>query len=198
MGTLKYAGLTYFTEMHSDLEEDSLVWQQNRLEAYMGSLRHFLRSISEFYALVTKGEEELLVDLDYDDITDDGVKFSYNEDMFLSRQGFAVYLNKQNSLARLFNVESVIDSSENPNELYFVCDDRVEIQYFKEYEELSYSNQLSFIKFHADSVYFDKKGRYWDEFKIETQGYMSKQRLAEMLPYEYEPSNSVLINTDFR
>jgi len=205
IGSLKYAGLPFFEEMNSDYAEDFVIWQENRLEAYMGSLRHFLRAISEFYTLITKGEEELKIILDYDNVTDEGVSFSYDQDMYLSKHGFSVFLNRLYSSAfgkryssKIFNVQSVIDSSENPNELLFSCDDRIEIQYFKEYDNLSYDPQISFLQLHADSVYFDKRGRYYDEFKIEVMGYMSKQRLAEMLPFEYEPSDSLIINTDFR
>lgn len=57
---------------------------------------------------------------------------------------------------------------------------------------------LSRIALCTDSVYFYKMGRYHDEFMVQKFGYMAKQRLAEMLPFEYEPSDSVLINTDFR
>jgi putative cell wall-binding protein len=94
--------------------------------------------------------------------------------------------------------DSVIVESENPNELYLVTDKQIYISYDKEYDDLTYEPQISRLILHSDSVYFDKMGRYHDEFMIQTLGQMAKQRLAEMLPFEYQPSDSVLINTDFR
>ena len=205
VGMIKYAGIPYFEEMYSENPEDSLAWRENRLEAYMGSLRHFLRALSECYDLVTK-EDSTFKTVSANDNLNGGMDDDGRiQDKFFAKQGFSVYLNKlySNALGKkyvssIFNIESVIDSARNPNELVFVCNDKIEIQYFKEYNDFDYSPQISYIQLYGNSVYFDKLGRYYDEYKIETMGYLYKQRLAEMLPFEYEPSDSVLFNTDFR
>lgn len=186
--TTRYAGYPYFEEMSSELSEDSLIWNENRLEAYMGSLRHFLRALNDYHTLIVN-----------DTLS------SHNDDQFFAKHGFNVYLNKLKSsvygrywLREEVDVASLLAESGRPNELLLVCDDELEVEYFKEYQELNYDPQISYIKTHADSVYFDKRGRYHDGFMLETMGYMYKQRLAEMLPFEYEPTDSVIFNTDFR
>ncbi len=186
--TTKYAGLPYFEEMTSEFSEDSLVWRENRIEAYMGSVRHFLRALSEYYDLVQNDST-----------------LQNSSDEYFSKHGFVIFINKAFStiigkqfVQKNFNASSVLAPAHRPNELFLICEDEIQIEYFKEYQELNYDPQISYIKTHADSVYFDKSGRYHDGFKLQTMGYMYKQRLAEMLPFEYEPSDSVIFNTDFR
>ncbi len=203
--TTKYSGLPYFEEMESEYEEDNENWKWSRLEAYMGSLRHFLRAISDYYDYSEKADAKLKINIDFEDETEEGYKFTYDDETFLKKHGFDVYINKLLSatygrryVSEPFYIASAVTESNRPNELLFTGGDRVEIVYFKEYHDLVYEPQVSFIQFHADSVYFDKRGRYHDEFMLEKNGYMFKQRLAEMLPFEYEPSDSLIFNTDFR
>ena len=200
-----YSGLPFFKELPCSSEEQKKMREYNRLRAYMGSLRHFLRSLAESYQLIREGKDSVKLVIDLEDATDNGVKYFYDDKMFLSKQGFAadliepikyVHLNK--FMLHPFFPDSVVAKSKNPNELYFVCDKLIQIVYDKEYDDLTYDPQVSRIALHADSVYFDKMGRYYDEFTVQTFGYMSKQRLSEILPFEYEPSDSLLINTDFR
>lgn len=200
-----FSGLPFYKELPSTSEEQKKMWEFNRLRAYMGSLRHFLRSLSESYELIKEGKETVSLVIDYEDVTENGATYYYDDKMFLSKMGFAADLIQpiKNVFTRKFHLspffpDSVIVKSENPNELYLVSNKLIQVVYNKEYDDLTYDPQVSRIALHADSVYFDKMGRYYDEFTVQTFGYMSKQRLAEMLPFEYEPSDSLLINTDFR
>lgn len=186
-GTTKFSGYPFFEEMQSDLTEDSLVWKENRLEAYMGSLRHFLHALSDYYMLASGKSEP-----------DDEVEF-------FNRHGFHVFFNKlyQTATGERYSIKEFyttldVEESERPNELVLVCGNQIQVEYFKEFQELNYEPQISYLKLHSDSVYFDKRGRYHDEYTIQTTGYMQKQRLAEMLPFEYEPSDSVIFESDFR
>lgn len=201
-----YSGLPVFEELPDTSAEQKKIWEYNRLKAYMGSLRHFLRALSETYELIKEGKESVKLVIDMDDVTDEGAKYYYDDKMFLSKQGFAADLIElvpsttglKKYLLHPFFPDSIIAESKNPNELYLVCNKLIQISYDKEYEDLVYDPQISRIALHADSVYFDKMGRYHEEFMIQKFGRMAKQRLSEMLPFEYEPSDSVLINTDFR
>jgi len=200
-----FSGLPFFKELPSTSKEQTKMWKFNRLRAYMGSLRHFLRSLAESYKLIQEGKDSVQLIIDLEDITDEGAKYYYDDKMFLSKQGFAADLIKpiKNAFTTKYHLypffpDSIIAISENPTELYLVCDKLIHIVYDKEYDDLTYDPQVSRIALHADSVYFDKMGRYYDEFMVQKFGYMAKQRLAEMLPFEYAPSDSLLINTDFR
>ncbi|RJP60654.1 MAG: carboxypeptidase-like regulatory domain-containing protein [Melioribacteraceae bacterium] len=204
-GSLKYAGLPFFEEMQSDFEDDYVIWQNNRLEAYMGSLRHFLRTLATSYRLIKQNREKVKLLIDLDDKTEIGVRFFYDAKMFMSKNGFEAYTPDlifgqfgAQSISKPLYPDSVIADSERPNELILNCRTQIYVIYNKEYQKLNYKPQYSFIKPHADSIYFDKGGKYFDELKLETTGYFGIQRLAEMLPFEYEPSDSLIINTDFR
>lgn len=204
-GTIKYSGHPYFEEMKSDFDEDHDVWKNNRLEAYMGSLRHFLRTLATAYNLIKEKKDSVTILVDLDNVTEGGTKFIYDDSMFMRKNGFDAYLNEyylgaggRRAISRIFYPDSIITESTIENELYLKTDKAIQITYNKEYNDLNYQPQISMIKLHSDSVYFDKRGRYHDEFKLQVFGYMARQRLSEMLPFEYEPSDSVLINTDFR
>lgn len=200
-----FSGQPYFEELPDASSEKRKAWGKNRLKAYMGSLRHFLRALSKSYKLQKEGKDTVKLIVDYGDVTREGGKYYYDDKMFLSKQGFGADLIEPipNVFMKKFMLhplipDSVIVESENPNELYLVTDKQIYISYNKEYDDLTYEPQISRLILHSDSVYFDKMGRYHDEFMIQTLGQMAKQRLAEMLPFEYQPSDSVLINTDFR
>ena len=45
----------------------------------------------------------------------------------------------------------------------------------------------SFISLQKDSVLIDIHGRYYESLMIKTSGYWAKERLADQLPYEYNP-----------
>jgi hypothetical protein len=48
--------------------------------------------------------------------------------------------------------------------------------------------QTSFLILQKGSVVFDKKGRYFEVYMIEQQGYNAWERVGERLPLEYYPS----------
>jgi hypothetical protein len=62
------------------------------------------------------------------------------------------------------------------------------LKYLKLQEQfgISFFRQFptSFIRFKADSVYFDRNG-YFDGLRITWEGEMEGQRIADMLPYDY-------------
>lgn len=201
----KYSGLPFFKELESSSANEQKEWENNRLRAYMGSLRHFLRSLGKYYELAKANKDTLKLNIEIGDITDDGVKYSYDKNMFLSKQGFNAYLlnymhgpSGVKTISHPFYPDSVITESNNPNELNLVCGQTIQVNYFKEYHALTYQPQISNIVSHSYLVYFDKQGRYFDEYKLQTFGNFAKQGVAEMVPFEYEPSDSLLMNTDFR
>jgi len=199
--TTKFSGLPYFEEIKPEIQTDSLRWGRNRLQAYMGSLRHFLRTLSESY----KNKEPFNITENKELFNMVTSAYTYSNGSILRDNGFTVYqpLNQQYSINRKtlhfpMDPQQVIVESSDSNSLILKTDKSILVIYEKEYQPLERIPQDSYLITHADSVYFDTKGRYYDEFLLEKFGYMAKQRLAEMLPFEYEPSDSVLINTDFR
>jgi hypothetical protein len=51
---------------------------------------------------------------------------------------------------------------------------------------ITYALKSTIIKVKLDSVYFEKDG-YYDPIGVEFSGDMSKQRIGDLLPFEYEP-----------
>jgi len=57
--TTKYSGIPYFENIKSQNIEEKLKWEENRKDAYLGSLRHFLTTICNTDSNnVTKLEKE--------------------------------------------------------------------------------------------------------------------------------------------
>ena len=57
--------------------------------------------------------------------------------------------------------------------------------YLLEYDSPSSSQQTSYLLLRADSVYFDRYGRYSEPYMIERQGYLSWEGVGDQLPFDY-------------
>ncbi|MCO6472159.1 MAG: carboxypeptidase-like regulatory domain-containing protein [Melioribacteraceae bacterium] len=205
--SVKFAGLPVFSELPPANEEQAKIWENNRIKAYAGSLRHFLKSIADSYENIIKGKASTKLLIDLDDKTDDGYKFEYDSTITFTKHGFKAYYQSTNPIRRgrnfivgPFFVDSSVFPSPVLNELYFVAEKYIQVGFDRELDEKIPSflwpseTQTSWVKLQADSVIFDKQGRYFDEFMIETFGYWAKERLSDMLPLEYNLPDSILIN----
>jgi hypothetical protein len=160
--TTKYSGIPYFEKIQSKSTEEKLKWEENRKDAYLGSLRHFLTTICE---------------TDSNNITE------------LENQGF--YIVAQNNINTWFPPQPVelflcLQKTDDENEMLLSFDDYWRVTYKPVEKGFRQRQQRSWIKLHGDSVTIDTKGRYYDQYKIETFGFWSCYRMAEMLPYDYE------------
>ena len=100
-------------------------------------------------------------------------------------------------IAENVNITHIVQAGKIPGEYRLKSPDYFTVSYLNETPEKNYLDefglkgkpamQTSVLKLEAPVVRFDEHGRYWDTFKLHTYGYWAWERLAESLPYEYEP-----------
>ncbi len=196
-----FKGQPVFFELQPVDEDEKNDWDFNRLKTYCGSLRHFLRTASNDWDEIEKLKKAGLSD-SLEDRTS-----------LLERQGFLVYYFKYfNQYRRIgqymgIDTELFIFPTENDYEKIISFKDELEIVYDRKLEDPNYLDfiyenrwpaaPVAQIYLHADSVRFDTRGRYFDQFKIQTFAYWAFLRLADMLPFEYNPPDSVLESVFF-
>ncbi|MCA9733349.1 carboxypeptidase-like regulatory domain-containing protein [candidate division KSB1 bacterium] len=210
---IKYAGNPKYTSLVPTSTEEKMEWQKKRKKAYEGSIRHFfseliqaaerIQNLSEkqqedYYGTYrinrqenSEAQQELQLCLSRDLLKESGYSISYPGE----RSRLAIDKTFKN---KPVNIAQIIAPSETPNECWLKLEDKLYVRYDREKEDPDYLTdfelqkrwvgaQRSTIEVGDDSVRVEKKGRYWDNFQLHTYGYMAWERLAESLPYEYEP-----------
>ena len=90
--------------------------------------------------------------------------------------------------------EILVFKGNSPQEPIISFEGRLMVVYAKESPEIAYMmendsptsyQQTSYLLLRADSVYFDKEGRYFEPYMIEQQGYASWERIVDQLPFNY-------------
>lgn len=209
--SVKFAGLPVFLELSPANDEQEQMWANNRIKAYAGSLRHFLKSIADSYENIMNGRDSTMLLIDLNEKTDDGYKFEYDSTITFTKHGFEVYNQStnptrrhKNFIIKPFYIEAAVSTSTLSNELIISAEKYIQVRYNRELDEKipfflwPTEIQISWIKLHADSVIFDKQGRYFDEFMIETIGYWAKERVSDMLPMEFALQDSILMHYNDR
>ena len=80
-------------------------------------------------------------------------------------------------------------ASQNPDIEIVAVNDLLEVDhlaYLLEYDSPSSNQQTSYLSLRADSVYFDRYGRYSEPYMIERQGYLSWEGVGDQLPFDYD------------
>ena len=193
---VQYSGDIFFEEEVSSSKKQSKQWNKNRQKAYKGSLRHFLNTLANRFELRF-------------DIVDGQMKEKSNWRSIsdrrrdpLVKEGFSLLINKKD----LFGESIIIPEQYKPlkndtlvflgkiNEPLLSFEGRMMVTYLKESPEFTYLlehdspssyQQTSFLLLRADSVYFDKYGRYSEPYMIERQGYFSWEGVGDQLPFDY-------------
>ena len=164
-----YDGDASFEELEGT-EAQKKEWANNRLEAYNGSLMHFLRSVYANSSLkqgfmvhqVLKGPEGLYFDkalLDLKTIT----TVADSSFVYLSFTSiYAVYDPKKAAKAQVQEPLSQLRGA-------------------------GFDNKSSLLKLYLDEAIIDSKGSYADYRSFLIQGNWSRKRLGDQLPFEYKP-----------
>ena len=194
---VQYSGDIFFEEKVSSSKKQSKQWNKNRQKAYKGSLRHFLNTLANRFELRF-------------DIIDGQMKEKSNWPSIsdrrrdpLVKEGFSLLINKKD----LFGESIIIPEQYKPlkndtlvflgkiDEPLLSFEGRMMVTYLKESPEFTYLlehdspssyQQTSFLLLRADSVYFDKYGRYSEPYMIERQGYLSWEGVGDQLPFDYD------------
>ena len=193
----KYNGLPVFELLDTTQKSVRNQWAANRLLTYCGSLRHFLNAASRDY--------DAIFTINRDDVKSNSTL------LILKNEGFTVKLNQINDMSfRVFKTTQDVHTPEfiyqatDKNEKILSFPGLLQVSYNKKYEDENYNKFLnsnrpvkppvSLIRLHSLSVNFDEQGRYYDDFQIETFGYWAFERVADMLPFDYQVSDSTLTN----
>ncbi|MEE9431953.1 MAG: carboxypeptidase-like regulatory domain-containing protein [Melioribacteraceae bacterium] len=188
--TTQYSGQPFFEEIKPTLSQPQNGIEEARVEAYCGSLRHFLYAATK--------------------------QFNNEELFFLEEQGFKVYTtnlnpnpNKQNikPISYLVNMNKFFSKGANDFELVLEFPNYLKIVYNREKEDPKYIEvttgdrndfsptlQTSWINLPSGSTLLDNTGYYLNSFNIQAFGYWSYELLSSMLPYEYSLPDSILEN----
>ena len=195
---VRYAGDSFFVEMDPKSNRQKRKWEKNRNVAYKGSLRHFLTTLGDrFYERFN--------------VNNDEVSQKWNWSMIAGRkkdplikEGFDIFINPtisgrsfDRTSFRHINMDTLVFLGNHPENLHLSFRGKMLIRYRYESEELNYTmnnrfrtqphEQTSFIELKKGNVSFDRKGRYFDPYMIEQQGYTAWERVGDQLPFDYEP-----------
>ncbi len=218
----EYSGLPVFEEIIPSDSAQKKKWEENRLRAYCGSLRHFLTTICTNKKMTSGKFNRIRVISDYvseiiyenEELYNEDLFLNYSDTLYVVKQGFNVihlmeldFQPTDSPFMSLLNTNRILLNGVNNTEYILKFPRFLQIVYDKEREEQEYleslgiytrlpGKQVSAITLTEPSVRIDHKGRQLGGFDIQTFGYWTYERLADMLPFEYEVSDSILFNYD--
>ena len=195
---VRFAGDHYYESMISKSKRQLKKWEKNRKKAYNGSLRHLLKTLTDRFDLRFTINNGMIIQ------NDNWNSIAGRKKDPLVREGFSISMNKKD----LFGTSLIIEEEYKPlrsDTLVFPgatyeqpllsFEGRMMVVYMKESPELAYMmendspssyKQTSYLLLRADSVYYDRDGRYFEPYMIEQQGYSSWERIGDQLPFNYE------------
>ena len=180
---LRYRGRVGFTEMQPEDDREARRWARRRLDAYNGSLRHFLASLVR------------------DELGDEGFMVLSEED---SRATAYSGVPGARPSTRVNNIhpDDILTAGELDFERRLDFTGYLKILYFKEVPSSAYlkyreyanrglraneDEQVSWISLNRPGVLFTTDGHVEDTYALTKFGYWYFERVAELLPYEYRP-----------
>ena len=195
---VRFAGDHYYESMISKSKRQLKKWEKNRKKAYNGSLRHLLKTLTDRFDLRFTLKNGMIMQ------NDNWNSIAGRKKDPLVREGFSISMNKKD----LFGTSLIIEEEYKPlrsDTLVFPgatyeqpllsFEGRMMVVYMKESPELAYMmendspssyKQTSYLLLRADSVYYDRDGRFFEPYMIEQQGYSSWERIGDQLPFNYE------------
>ena len=195
---VRFAGDHYYESMISKSKRQLKKWEKNRKKAYNGSLRHLLKTLTDRFDLRFIINNGMIIQ------NDNWNSIAGRKKDPLVREGFSISMNKKD----LFGTSLIIEEEYKPlrsDTLVFPgatyeqpllsFEGRMMVVYMKESPELAYMmendspssyKQTSYLLLRADSVYYDRDGRFFEPYMIEQQGYSSWERIGDQLPFNYE------------
>ncbi len=180
-------GESYFTELLPANAEEAERWKENREKAWLGSGQHFFQSVMEDR---TRQEGFLVYQVDNPGEVGRQSEFERNSAAPFRKPQFAV-----NPVIYLGDGESVQDRSfAFPGYLQVVYTREREDRAYARWQRLEHSGdprdmQYSWVRLRGGPSTLDLQGNVLDPYSIMYYGYMSFERIADLLPKEYRPEN---------
>jgi len=163
-----YSGFPFFEEMEGTDEQKSL-WKENRSAAYNGSRLHFVRSWYDS-TLEEEGFRIEEVDTSRISLTTIAVANPYDSLHYAVVEDADVEINYPGRLR-------IIYTNEMPDQ-HFLQENKLPL-YLKA--------QISLLDI-ADAFIIEQNGYVYEQADLVNTGYWSWEKIAELLPYDYEPN----------
>ena len=176
-GLVTYSGFPLFIPDTTLSRRKERKVEKNRLEAYNGSMQHFIRALY-FGEIDAEGFEMRRL-------------YRKKDPQHPGRFVDSVATDPITSLSICTNRDKRV---------YVGFDDYILITYLNESESELYVNglgrlphkyQTSIIRLTVDSLEIFENGSLSDPFGIVVEGYIGWERVAELLPIDYQPSNGL-------
>lgn len=164
-----YSGYPFYEEM-TGLPEEQAVWQKNRLAAYKGSRLHFMRA---WYDSTLKEENFFLewVDRIHENITTFDIENPYDPFHYTVTEPGNVVINWKDSRLKVAYRGGLPDSS-----------------YLIQYQlPLYLRGQITVLDFN-DVITIEPNGYFYNQANVINTGYWSWKKMADAVPYNYEPA----------
>lgn len=168
--TAQFVGYPLFEEMPGT-EEKGIVWQQNRIKAYNGSLLHFMRSLYNKNLSAEGFEVQFLVK------NNDEVKTIRLKNPYLALN----YLRDDSTNTVEFRPNQpdmiVIYTKAKPEPAFLNFDPKAKKDF-----------QVSTVSIAKDaSIVIEENGYFFEQTDITANGYWGFEKVGDMLPYDYRP-----------
>ncbi len=168
-----YSGYPLFEEMQTNDVNQQAVWKQNRMNAYNGSILHFMRSIYGKTLKADGFEIQFIVSKNTD--TEKAIT--------PADQYGAINYNKDDS------TQTVDFSPNQPDVAVLYKKEEPPVQYLAQNEDAPKKFELSVITINpAQSIVIEQNGYYYDQNNITINGYWTWEKVADMLPYDFIPN----------
>ncbi len=173
-----YAGHTLFAELTPTSEKQNRQWQRNRLQAYRGSLRHFMTAL-----LQNRLEDEKFL--------------VYREDVTtpIAKHSVPMLSSELGNHLKPFDAQAALTAGQVPNERVLTSYLPLVVFYtpvssrFSPYRDAQYA--YSQLVFPQRSIDISTSGLIVKPNGFEARGYLSNDRLASALPDDWTPETPV-------
>lgn len=168
--TSLFEGDQLFTPIQTSDSAQITKWNEARANAYKGSILHFMRSYAN-KELEENGFEVRSV------TTVKGVEKTFR----IPNPYITLNYQKNDSL------QLVILHPKNPELGILYTKEKPESSYSTQFPEEPSDFQYSQISLPAEGLFIESNGYYYDQYDLLINGYWNWTKLADMLPYNYQP-----------
>lgn len=180
-GSVGYEGFPFYEELHGSKDEEE-EWKANRRKAYLGSIHHFMRSI---YNQNCKAEGFMVYKIKnrpaFNFSGNVGVKMDYNP---VSFDSLLTVVDEHHKKLEFTDAFYVVYTKEKESENYTGGNHSLAGMYATRRMpdgEISIVNRLG-------PVSIEESGSYIPTPWLTFEGYMGWERLADVVPFEYDPT----------
>jgi len=172
-------GNSRFSELTTSNAGEALKWMKNRERAYLGSIKHLMKSI-----------------LDHN-INKNGFSL-YREKAKGKLRSHNFGLELQNNLSP-YDTSGLVEPDSVINEYRIKFKEKVEVHYFLDFSQTNYytdiNNPVSWLEVSGGYVWVNQAGTILNPKDIAISGEMSDARVSNMLPSDYKPGNIIAIES---